>query len=156
LTTASCSVCSRAPDATSHTIIFLSAPPLIRTSLPLSRAHTIALTKSVWPRYLRPGSRETRSHDQMTLSQLPAKTVLLDGPPTVTQLTGAEGPRYTAVLSPFCVNALRLVHNVWKWVALGKLRLRAASQAGQIPQTRQPTRPTREIEGRLWLQESWI
>jgi len=71
----------------------LSAPPLIRMSLPPMHVHTTALTKSLWPMYLHAGTLEAMSHDQMALSQDPAKTSVLFGPPTATHVTGAEGPR---------------------------------------------------------------
>lgn len=77
----------------SQTRIFLSAPPLMRISLPDILAQRTTLTKSAWPLNLRPGWAVSTSQDQMSLSQQPAKTVLLAVPPTATHVTGALGPR---------------------------------------------------------------
>lgn len=56
----------------SQTMIFLSEPPLMRTSKPEMRVQRRALTKSEWPVNLRRSWPVERSHDQMDLSQDPA------------------------------------------------------------------------------------
>lgn len=56
----------------SHTMIFLSEPPLMRTSTPEMRVQRRALTKSEWPMNLRSSWPVDRSQDQMFLSHDPA------------------------------------------------------------------------------------
>lgn len=92
-------VCIRRPVSTSQTMIFLSAPPLMRRSLPETRAVMTLLTKSEWPLYLRLGCVDSISQDHMSLSHDPAKMVLLWAPPTARHVTGARGPRYVLVTS---------------------------------------------------------
>lgn len=105
----------RSPVAVSHTIIFESAPPEIRTcklcqqmdrasereptSFPSILAQNIVFTKSEWPLYLLPAALLPLSQLQISLSQHPAKIVAPPCPPIATDVTGAVGPLYTVFVS---------------------------------------------------------